>query len=816
LACLASLVALSASAGKEEFARREAHYPRGEKRLLYGRVIDVLPHSGGRLALLVEDGAVSPAPFGRGPYAVRLVAEVDELLAALESMPPVDGTIAWPVRVYPFSPRGNPGEFDARARAMRRGYVATAYLDVGRAGGRGSAGASEPTAGAGGDDARRGDAAGGTSASCIQTEAALQAYRALSIEAPLRKAAWRWRCRLTARGSPETAPIAVAMLLGQKDLIDPSLQQAFSRSGLGHLLAVSGLHVGFVLALVMPLIAQVRGRKRAVSFLVDRVRAWAGFALLAALVLAYVALAGGPASAVRAGLMALTAVLARELGRPVDPWQALGVAGTLLLVYQPHFALDLGFQMSFLAVAGILGAVGSGRAKVREETLTLNSRRSGSGLWGRAVSAGAVGLTVTLGAQAATAPLLAAAFSELSWISPAVNLVAVPAGGAGVILLAAGVLIGEVWAPLGDWLLDAGHRVTGLVVALARAVSPWGAIEVAMPSAAAVAGWYLAGFGVACVFRAVRCPAAASLVRLGKRALIAGVVLLAVGISWPGVKGLLGVTEVWVLDVGQGDAILVRSGWGRAVMIDGGGVPGAAATGGFDVGERRVVPALKRLGVRRLEAVINTHPHEDHVHGLAAVVARRDVRAVFAPEGEPAGAAYRAFAEAAKAKGIEIQHLWPGATLWLEPGVSLTVLTAGTMAEWEGEAGLGMPSVNDRSIVLLLRHGRFRALFAGDIEERGQIRLLRQERVRVEPAIAGLDLLVVPHHGDKVTAATGFLEVTRPRVAVISVGPNRYGHPSTALIEKLLEKRAQVWRTDEHGAIRIEFWPWGVRTSSVR
>ena len=610
----------------------------------------------------------------------------------------------------------------------------------------------------------------------------------------------------------DTSAIALAMLLGEKDLIDPDLQEAFSRSGLGHLLAVSGLHVGFVLMLVFPLVKRMTGPPVRLVTGGPGVREWLGYSVLCGVVVGFVALTGGPASAARAGLMAMMSLGAKTLHRQVDTWQALGIAGGALLIYQPLFLLDLGFQMSFLAVAGILamvslrpaGRVGEARrlrlpAMKRASRFVLNS------------------LAVTLGAQIATAPIVAFAFSSLSWVSPAVNVVAVPMGGLAVALLALGVILAELWLPLGDLAIGAGHSVLASLIAIARAVPEWGAVEVAMPSPAATAGWYGLWFGGALYARAVRHPSSPRMIRAGRAMAGAGVLLLALSTGAPVMKGVLGVAEVWVFDVGQGDSVLVRSGWGRAVLIDGGGVPGAAATGGFDVGERRVVPTLRRLGVRRLRAVINTHPHEDHVHGLAAVIRSRRVDSVYASAASSSGAAYRAFLEAAQRRGLEVGRLAVGETLMLEPGLTLTVLAGGDLAEWSRADDLRRtPSLNDRSIALLLQHKGGRMLFLGDLEERGQLRLISQASRAEELSLSDIDVLLLPHHGDRATAVSGILAVSDPRVAIVSVGPNRYGHPSVELLDELTTREVRVLRTDRHGAVNVQFWPWGIRVTGLR
>lgn len=794
----------------DDYERWEAHFPRGERKTLRARIVDVQPYGGDRVALLARDLDVTQ-PVGTGRLWVRVVAPVSDLLALLTHLPPnEDGTVEWPVRVYPFSPRGNPGEFDARMWAMRRGYLATAYPDVPRAGfdyvGR-DGDRLDPGSGLGPDS--------GPLDPCALSDVVRRIYRELGLRSKLRETAWRWRCRLSRGSTEDAAAIAVAVVLGQKDLIDDGLQEAFSRSGLGHLLAVSGLHVGFVLAMAVPMIHKATGLSRRPRPGKTRLREWVGYLILCLVVFGFVGLVGGPPSAVRAGIMAAVGLGAATWRRQIDSWQTLGIAGSALLLTQPLLLFDLGFQMSFLAVAGILTAL-SLRSAAPAEGGWIDRFFGGPSLR-RVVRIAGDSLSITLGAQIATAPVVAYAFSSFSWISPLVNLAAVPIGGGAVGLLAAGVVVGEVWPWLGDAAIRIGHLLLDGLIFLARIAAPWGAWEVAMPSPAAVAGWYALFSGGALYLRALRRPCPPWMIRWGKGAVTAGVVLLAVALSMPSVKGMLGVAEVWVLDVGQGDSILVQSGWGRAVIVDGGGVPGAAATGGYDVGARRVVPALKKLGVRRLQAAINTHPHEDHVHGLGAVIASRSVDAVYASAAPSTGAAYRAFLTAARQRGLPVQRLSVGQTLWLEPGFGLTVLAGGDLSEWDTLDPSGrLPSLNDRSVALLLRHPRGSMLLLGDLEARGQRRLLVQAQRFGEPAINDVDVLLLPHHGDRVTAQTGLLDVVRPKAAIVSVGPNRYGHPAPELLETLSAREIPLWRTDRHGAIRVQFWPWGVRISGLR
>jgi competence protein ComEC len=249
---------------------------------------------------------------------------------------------------------------------------------------------------------------------------------------------------------------------------------------------------------------------------------------------------------------------------------------------------------------------------------------------------------------------------------------------------------------------------------------------------------------------------------------------------------------VTALDVGQGDAILIQSPGGRTVLMDGGGEPGAQRAG-WDIGLMRVVPALRRAGVRRLDIVLLSHPHEDHVGGLPAVVENFPVGIVLDPGVPHPSPSYLRLLRITEAGRIGYRKARQGQDVDLGGGTRLSILYPP-----EFPPTLDGDPVHARSVIARLTHGRFAMLLAGDIEAPVE-RHLVDRGVRLQSQV-----LKVGHHGSKTSTTPLFLSYVRPRVAVISLGAgNSFGHPHQSTLDALAAAGAVVRRTDLDGAIRI-------------
>ena len=547
--------------------------------------------------------------------------------------------------------------------------------------------------------------------------------------------------------------LARAFLLGQGQALPPAQREAMRRLGLAHLVAVSGLNVGMVAALLMALL----------------LRAPRALRLLGALagVCAYALLVGPLPSLLRAVLMSVAVAVALLLRRLPQAWNGLASACVLMVLLDPSWVRDPGFQLSVAATAGLLALVRPLASRLR---------------WG-----GWLGppLAVTLAAQLATLPWALAAFGRFSAVSPLANLVAVPWAGA-----ALGVSL--AWAvgrlALGDWadpLLVALDLLAAPLAWLERLpASPWISVAVraewwAVWGATALLAWW--------ALRPAGWPAG-----LARGLAAAG--LLATCATRPE-RGL----EVVVLDVGQGDSVLLRDG-GRTLLVDGGGW----RRPGF--GGRVLAPALGALGVRRLDVLAVTHADLDHCAGAADLLAEIPVRELWLPAGiEESGCAARLLAGGR----APVTRLAAGDRRAIG---RWRLLALGP--EREPASAAARRSDNDASLVLLGAAGGRTVLLTGDLEARGESALL----ARWGAEALACDLLKVAHHGSRSSTTPRFLAGARPRLALVSAGAgNPYGHPADPVLRRLEEAGAAVLRTDRDGMVRVswsEAGAWRVRVSA--
>jgi len=609
-----------------------------------------------------------------------------------------------------------------------------------------------------------------------------------------------------ARALPEPeAGLAAGILIGLRDRIDRDLAAAFTTAGVSHIVAISGWNISIVAASIAALAGRFNRRRRAV--------------LTVLAIVAYVAFAGASLSVLRAAVMTGVVLLARETGRAGRAAGALGWAAAVLLLADPANVTDAGFQLSTLATAGLL-AWGTSLAK-----------RLAGPEPGRLRAWLAESLGVSLAAQAATLPLIVIAFGRLSLVAPAVNLavtpIVAPAMAAGALALLAGWLVAAggpsaiatvaglpAWGCLG--LLVAGVRIgaglpfasvtigapasfiaAGFFTAISlvvvqrhrlrdlwRGVGPW----------PAAGPWHGAGHdhttstadpssrGSAARKRRTDPPTTSRGAALTAAALAVAVASL--GLAW--IHRPDGSTRITVLDVGQGDSILIQGSRGARLLIDGGPDP-----------NRLLMELDEQLPPwdRRLDAIILTHPHEDHVAGLAMLLGRYRVGRVYEPGMLGPGPGYQAWSEALGRGGPSHGTLAAGdnpavdnpqlRVLWPDPGaVPLRPPDTGT-------------GINNVSVVLLGDVDGRRVLLAGDIEEAIDPQLLAR-------GLPQVDFLKVAHHGSRTSSTDAFLNAVRPGVAVISAGTgNPYGHPAPATIARLVAHGARVFRTDLDGSVQV-------------
>lgn len=563
------------------------------------------------------------------------------------------------------------------------------------------------------------------------------------------------------------APTVDALILARKERLDPEVRDSYARSGVAHLLAISGFHVGVVAGL-LSLASGAVGGAGPFRRLAPALGVWV-----------YVLLIGAPPAAVRAASIGSVLAASRLRGHPTSRSAGLAVVLLVFLILRPGTALDVGFQLSFAGAAGLV-------------FLTRRIERYLEPLWPQRLRRrGLSSFSVSLAATVATAPVVAWHFGELPLLGIPMTAVLTP--------LIAAAIVGAL-ASLG---LDLIHPLLGGAVA--------GGTTFLLDASAWIAGtvgrldWVVVGAGRPALLGGIAGGVLAWLIRpnawawWGKggprsRSWVLGPHLvgfaLAGVLAGPWLAGMGGRSsaELIAVDVGQGDAIAIRSPGGRWLLVDAG-----ASGPGFDAGASRVVPYLESRGVRRLEALVVSHPDLDHFGGAKSVLEKVQVGHIVDPGVVAPKADWRRLLETAEGAGVpwmvvDSAHSWTMDGLVVEvwrPPDSLVAMAEGSAA-------------NAASLIVLVRFGAFAALLTGDAP------------IEVEEAFAtkvgDVDVLKVGHHGSRTSTSDEFLSRVLPEVGIVSVGKrNRYGHPHPTVLERLKRFGVRVVRTDHEGTVTIRF-----------
>ncbi len=578
---------------------------------------------------------------------------------------------------------------------------------------------------------------------------------------------------------PEAA-LGAGILLGVRAAIAPEINEAFATAGLTHVVAISGWNIAIVAAIVAaavrPLGRMPGGR-------------WTTSIVAVAVVGGYVVLAGASPSVVRAALMAGAMLIARLGGSRAHAASALELAALVMLLVAPAVLWDVGFQLSLLATAGLIWY---GPA--------VEQRLPGWPGWIREPVA------LTLAAQLTTLPVILVNFERLSLVAPLANVLVVPFIPVAMLLAAVasvgGVLDSLVHVPgFGDaatWLAGgAAWLVLRIVIVIGTAVAsvPHAAVDVTLPPLVAVAWLPILAVGSWALSAPtpderppdarVADAAAGLAIRVMRPVPIAAVLVMV----------LLGITiasrpdgrlHVTTLDIGQGDAILVETPTGATMLVDGGPDPELT---------------LRRLGAnlpfsaRRIDLLLLSHPHQDHVAGLVDVLARFGVGTLLHGGIDYENPAYHRLLADASALPVVIGPARAGQQLMLDPTTAVEILYP---TDADAAAPLPDGDINNGSVVVVVRTGGFRALLTGDAEAPVESSLVGR-------GIGAVDMLKVGHHGSTSSTTLPLLEAIRPGIAVISSGEgNEYGHPAPETLAMLAAQPGlAVFRTDTDGDVEV-------------
>jgi competence protein ComEC len=738
-----------------------------------GRIIRAPQHAGhGRTYLYVDVKAASPVSRRLRPATGRLrITVVGDSAFLVGEEIRASGRIRFPRN------DGNPGEFDYRAYLLRHGVDATMF--------------------AGGGREKRG-------------AIAVVGYHERFPYSELQRVRDRIGAFIAANTSGDERAEMLALVIGDRGEIDEQLRQLFARTGMAHLLVISGLHLGFLAAAAFFAVRILMGFTPSLM-----ARGYANkiaAAVAAIAVVMYALIAGHHVSTIRALVMVLSYAFAVMIDRSREVLASLALAALVICIALPGSTADIGFQLSFVSVAVIILGMRRFTRWWRERYQPLGTIDRSRAMIAAEWIAGYV--AVSFWAMVGTAPLTAYHFNQFSTVGLVANAVVVPLMGFGATVCALGAAaLSFVYVPIARQLLIVAAHLAGVATSLTGWFARWPCawVHVFTPTVLELflvytllllrltkptAGTDKADGGLlqSKTARDGFAPRSGgwrfSARKGGWRKLVFALTLTTIAADagwWVRQRYFNPDLKITFLSVGEGDAAVVRFPGSRVMLIDGGG----SFFSSFDPGERIVAPYLWSKRIMHVDYVALSHPDRDHFGGLI-FIARNFAPSEFWTTGaSSADTTYAELLAAMRAAGARWRLISAATPTFTVDGATVKCL--------------GPPpddvekKQNNRSMVLRIKFGRASFLFTGDIEAKGERELVESGR-NLQATV-----LKVPHHGSITSSTEAFVTAVHPDAAVISLGyRNQFHFPAPEVVERYEHEGVRVLRTDRDGAIMAD------------
>jgi competence protein ComEC len=605
----------------------------------------------------------------------------------------------------------------------------------------------------------------------------------------------------------EEGALLKAMVLGMKDSLPTKVREDYIASGLAHLMAVSGLHIGFVAAtsyfILWPLVFYGFFRLKPDSARAGHTRKVTAVLCLIP-VLFYMVVVGAKVSSLRAGIMVSALLIAILFDRQSSLFNAFLTAGFIILLWKPESILDVGFQLSFMAVGGIL-LVFTLLSQINDDPVA----RMGEPTWSQKLMRGyppntffweklklrlekiliggtVASVTVTI----VTLPALIYQFNRISLVGIFLNIIMVPLASLLIPTALLIVIIGTISSTLAAILSIPAFTITQffLWVPEVFARSSFSSLHVPTPPSLWLVFYFSAFLIGLSILRTHALNQEVS--GLLKKSFIVSILCALVLFSWPrAFQFPSDKLTISLLDVGQGESLLIEFPNGKILTMDGGGF----YKNRLDVGGRVVAPFLWNRGIRKIDYMIATHSDNDHIRGLYSLLDLFPVKHFLTLGDNFVGQRLRSLQNQAHEKGATFLRLKMN-----EPIVVGEVRLIPLHPKPDQPSSSDRRVDNDLSLVLRLEYRDFRMLFTGDISEKIEAKLTK------EPQQIEANILKAPHHGSRFSNSPTFIKAVSPDTVIFSSGYlNRMHHPHPETLERYQEAGVDIRRTDLHGAVQV-------------
>lgn len=571
--------------------------------------------------------------------------------------------------------------------------------------------------------------------------------------------------------SNETSQLLSGILIGNKSNLQKEIQEDFKNSSLSHVLAISGMHVSYVMLGITFAISKIKFSKKVSKIITILI------------LLFFIILTGKTASVTRACFMSSYIILASMFHKKAHVLTSISISLLIILIINPYFILDIGLQLSYGGTVGIVLIYPIlKKHKNKKEDKSRKVKKIIYKIKDKIIDT----ILITISANLIIFPIVLFHYNTMSFTFIISNLLISPIIGIIIILGFISVFVSYIISPISKIMFFVLQMFLNLLIQIAHfcAELPLSKVYFPTPKIYVIILYYL--FLTYIILVKNKIIAAK---KINKKIFISFMIIV---IILNLILNFIPKTfTISFIDVGQGDSMLVSTPKGKNILIDGGGSRDEAT---FDVGRQTLIPYLLNRGITKLDYILISHFDSDHVGGILSVLEELKVEKVIICKQEE-NENYKKFKEIIKNKKIKVYIVKKGDKLKIEENISLNIL-------WPKDERIKENAINNNSIVAKLNYQNFSILLTGDIEKVAENEILKEYK---NSNILNANILKVAHHGSKSSSITEFLEKVKPQIALIGVGEkNTFGHPNDGVLKRLENLNTKIYRTDEKGEITIK------------